>query len=110
MLVLTGAGESFLGGHGPEGIFPRDRRPRATWPCAARSATPTAGSAACAGSRSRHRHGQRLVLRAAPSAPLFSCDLAIASEAATFGVSEINWGIIPGGNVTKVAGRADERP
>jgi trans-feruloyl-CoA hydratase/vanillin synthase len=34
--------------------------------------------------------------------PLFACDLAVASETATFGVSEINWGIIPGGNVTKV--------
>ncbi|MGZ3274842.1 MAG: p-hydroxycinnamoyl CoA hydratase/lyase [Caulobacteraceae bacterium] len=34
--------------------------------------------------------------------PLFSCDLAIAAKTATFGVSEINWGIIPGGNVTKV--------
>ena len=34
--------------------------------------------------------------------PLFSCDLAVASETAVFGVSEINWGIIPGGNVTKV--------
>ena len=35
-------------------------------------------------------------------APVFSCDLAVAAETATFGVSEINWGIIPGGNVTKV--------
>jgi trans-feruloyl-CoA hydratase/vanillin synthase len=34
--------------------------------------------------------------------PLFSCDLAVAAETAVFGVSEINWGIIPGGNVTKV--------
>ena len=34
--------------------------------------------------------------------PLFSCDLAVAAETATFGVSEVNWGIIPGGNVTKV--------
>ncbi len=34
--------------------------------------------------------------------PLFACDLAIADEDAKFGVSEINWGIIPGGNVTKV--------
>lgn len=33
--------------------------------------------------------------------PLVSCDLAIASEDAQFGVSEINWGIIPGGNVTR---------
>ncbi|MHB8285619.1 MAG: p-hydroxycinnamoyl CoA hydratase/lyase, partial [Caulobacteraceae bacterium] len=34
--------------------------------------------------------------------PLFACDLAVADEKAKFGVSEINWGIIPGGNVTKV--------
>lgn len=33
--------------------------------------------------------------------PLVSCDLAIASDDATFGLSEINWGILPGGNVTK---------
>ncbi|MEP7242824.1 MAG: p-hydroxycinnamoyl CoA hydratase/lyase [Gammaproteobacteria bacterium] len=35
--------------------------------------------------------------------PLFSCDLAIAAEEATFGLSEINWGILPGGGATKVA-------
>ena len=34
--------------------------------------------------------------------PLFSCDLAICSDDARFGLSEINWGIIPGGGVTKV--------
>ena len=34
--------------------------------------------------------------------PLTSCDLAISSDDATYGVSEVNWGIIPGGNVTKV--------
>ncbi|MFG1391660.1 p-hydroxycinnamoyl CoA hydratase/lyase [Xanthobacter agilis] len=33
--------------------------------------------------------------------PLVSCDLAFAAEEATFGLSEINWGIIPGGNVTR---------
>jgi trans-feruloyl-CoA hydratase/vanillin synthase len=33
--------------------------------------------------------------------PLVSCDLAIAAEEATFGLSEINWGIIPAGNVTR---------
>jgi len=33
--------------------------------------------------------------------PLISCDLAIAAEEATFGLSEINWGILPGGNVSK---------
>ncbi len=33
--------------------------------------------------------------------PMVSCDLAIAAEDAQFGLSEINWGIIPGGNVTR---------
>jgi trans-feruloyl-CoA hydratase/vanillin synthase len=33
--------------------------------------------------------------------PLVSCDLAIAAQDATFGLSEINWGIIPAGVVTK---------
>jgi trans-feruloyl-CoA hydratase/vanillin synthase len=33
--------------------------------------------------------------------PLVSCDLAIAADEAIFGLSEINWGIIPGGNVTR---------
>ena len=30
-----------------------------------------------------------------------SCDLAIAAEEATFGLSEINWGIIPAGVVSR---------
>jgi len=34
--------------------------------------------------------------------PLFACDLAIADEDAHFGLSEINWGILPGGGATKV--------
>ena len=33
--------------------------------------------------------------------PLVACDLAIAANEATFGLSEINWGILPGGNVTR---------
>jgi trans-feruloyl-CoA hydratase/vanillin synthase len=33
--------------------------------------------------------------------PLVSCDLAVAAEEAQFGLSEINWGIIPAGNVTR---------
>lgn len=35
--------------------------------------------------------------------PLFACDLAFAAEEAHFGLSEINWGILPGGGATKVA-------
>ena len=33
--------------------------------------------------------------------PLVSCDLAVAADEAQFGLSEINWGIIPAGNVMK---------
>src|SRR6266542_3539010 len=35
---------------------------------------------------------------------LAACDIVIAAESATFGLSEVNWGIIPGGNVSKVFG------
>lgn len=35
--------------------------------------------------------------------PLFACDIAVASEDAQFGLSEINWGILPGGGASKVA-------
>lgn len=34
--------------------------------------------------------------------PLFGCDLAFAAEDAQFGLSEINWGILPGGGATKI--------
>jgi trans-feruloyl-CoA hydratase/vanillin synthase len=34
--------------------------------------------------------------------PLFSCDLAFAADEAQFALSEINWGILPGGGATKV--------
>jgi len=34
--------------------------------------------------------------------PLVACDLAIAAEEPTFGLSEVNWGILPGGLVSKV--------
>ncbi len=35
--------------------------------------------------------------------PLFGCDLAFCADEAQFGLSEINWGILPGGGATKVA-------
>ena len=34
--------------------------------------------------------------------PLCACDIVITAEDATFGLSEVNWGIIPGGLVSKV--------
>jgi trans-feruloyl-CoA hydratase/vanillin synthase len=33
--------------------------------------------------------------------PMVACDLALAADEAVFGLSEVNWGIIPAGNVTK---------
>lgn len=35
--------------------------------------------------------------------PLFACDLAFTADDAQFGLSEINWGILPGGGATKIA-------
>jgi len=35
--------------------------------------------------------------------PLFGCDLAVCAEEVQFGLSEINWGILPGGGAAKVA-------
>ncbi len=35
-------------------------------------------------------------------APLFACDLAFAATDAQFGLSEINWGILPGGGASKI--------
>jgi len=34
--------------------------------------------------------------------PLFACDIAVAADEAQFGLSEINWGILPGGGASKV--------
>jgi trans-feruloyl-CoA hydratase/vanillin synthase len=36
-------------------------------------------------------------------APLYACDLAFCADDATFGLSEVNWGILPGGGASKVA-------
>src|SRR4029077_5012437 len=35
--------------------------------------------------------------------PIFACYLALAADEAQFGLSEINWGILPGGGASKVA-------
>jgi len=35
--------------------------------------------------------------------PLFACDLAFCADTAQFGLSEINWAILPGGGASKVA-------
>jgi trans-feruloyl-CoA hydratase/vanillin synthase len=41
--------------------------------------------------------------------PLIACDLAIAADDAVFGLSEINWGIIPAGVVSKAVAEVMSR-
>ena len=105
VLVLTGSGESFSAGMDlkeyfreidgkPRNVLVRSRREAFAW------------------------QGTKLMNFAKPTiamvngwcfggaiTPMASCDLAIAADEATFGVSEINWGILPGGNVSKVLGQ-----
>jgi trans-feruloyl-CoA hydratase/vanillin synthase len=102
VLVLTGAGESFSSGMDLKEYFREtDDKPRIVQVRARRDAFAWQGA--------------KLMNFAKPTiamvngwcfggafTPMASCDLAIAADEATFGVSEINWGILPGGNVTKV--------
>ncbi|MFZ0198905.1 MAG: p-hydroxycinnamoyl CoA hydratase/lyase [Candidatus Sulfotelmatobacter sp.] len=101
VLVLTGAGESWTAGmdlkeyfrevdQAPEIIQERIRREASTWQwkLLRMYSKPTIAmvNGWCFGGG---------------FSPLVACDLAIASEAAIFGLSEINWGIPPGNLVSK---------
>ena len=102
VLVLTGSGPSFSAGMDLKEYFREtDDQPRMVQMRARRDAFAW--------------QGQKLMHFAKPTiamvngwcfggafTPMASCDLAIAADEAMFGVSEINWGILPGGNVTKV--------
>jgi len=101
VLVLTGAGDSWCAGQDLREFFraldnnPVERR-RAGW-------------------ASQEWRWRRLFTFPKPTiamvngycfggafTPLIACDFAIAAEDATFGLSEINWGIFPGGLVSRV--------
>ena len=101
VLVLTGAGEAFSAGMdlkeyfrevdgGPEHVQRRVRRDAAYWQwrLLRTYAKPTIAmvNGWCFGGA---------------FTPLVACDLAIAADEATFGLSEINWGIPPGSVVSK---------
>jgi trans-feruloyl-CoA hydratase/vanillin synthase len=101
VLVLTGAGEAFSAGMDLKEFFrdvdhlPYARQMRARrsawqwqWPMLMNYSKPTIAMV------NGWCFGGALM-------PLVACDLAVAAEDAQFGLSEINWGIIPGGNVTR---------
>jgi feruloyl-CoA hydratase/lyase len=101
VLIITGAGESWSAGMdlkeyfremdgAPEIVQERLRRDASTWQwkLLRMYAKPTIAmvNGWCFGGA---------------FSPLVACDLAIASETALFGLSEINWGIPPGNVVSK---------
>jgi feruloyl-CoA hydratase/lyase len=101
VLVLTGAGESWSAGmdlkeyfreidQAPEIVQEKVRRDASTWQwrLLRMYSKPTIAmvNGWCFGGA---------------FSPLVACDLAIASETAVFGLSEINWGIPPGNLVSK---------
>ncbi len=110
VLILTGAGEAYCAGQDLRLFFrgtdnaPRQRFEAAqnshSWRWSRLSKFPKTTIAMvngfCFGGAFTH---------------LIGCDLAIAADEAVFGLSEVNWGIIPGGvvswNVTQVMNQRD---
>jgi trans-feruloyl-CoA hydratase/vanillin synthase len=105
VLVLTGAGDAWCAGQDLKEYFrdlddkPAEKR-RASWASAEWS-------------------WRRLFMFPRPTiamvngycfggafTPLIACDIVIAAEDATFGLSEVNWGIFPGGLVSRVVADA----
>ena len=101
VLVLTGAGEAFSAGMDLKEYF--------------REVDARAGARAAEGAARRALWQWRMLRTYAKPTiamvngwcfggaftPLVACDLAIAADEATFGLSEINWGIPPGSVVSK---------
>jgi trans-feruloyl-CoA hydratase/vanillin synthase len=100
IVVLTGAGDSWCAGMDLKEYF------------RAMDGDPVAFSRARWDTRTWTYHKLRFFPRITIAAvngwcfggafqPLCSCDFAIAAEEATFGLSEVNWGILPGGSVSR---------
>ncbi len=101
VVVLTGAGESFTAGMDLKEYFREtDQAPAATKLRIRRAAGEWQWR------KLRHYPKPTIAMVngwcfGGAFTPLIACDLAIAADEATFGLSEINWGIIPAGNVTR---------
>ncbi len=102
VLVLTGAGESFSAGMDLKEFFRAfDKAPHVERMRASRAASVWQWR------QLLHYYKPTIAMVngwcfGGGFTPLVACDIAIAAEEAVFGVSEINWGIIPAGNVAKV--------
>jgi len=110
IVVVTGAGESFSAGQDIKLYF--------------RSTEDNPKARAKARHDSHHWRWEKLSKYAKPTiamvngycfggafTPLCACDFAIAADEAVFGLSEVNWGILPGGivswNVTQLMSYRD---
>ena len=101
VLILTGEGESFSAGMDLKEYFREmEGKPRIV--------TQRARRAAYEWQWRRLRYFEKPTIAMVNGwcfggafAPMVSCDLAIAAEEAQFGLSEVNWGIIPAGNVSR---------
>ena len=101
VLVLTGAGDSFSAGMDPREYFRAlDNLPYVEQLHARRSAWQWQWKMLMHYSKPTIAMVNGWCFGGAFT-PLVACDLAVAAEEAQFGISEINWGIIPAGNVTR---------
>ena len=105
VLVLTGAGESFSAGMDLKDYFRATDNKSAVERARVYRLNAACSGAGCCITEADRRDGERLVLRRRVHSAV-ACDLAIAADEATFGLSEINWGIIPAGVVCRRSPRS----